>query len=83
MLPVYSEYANINDQIIIDMLLEHVKLRAGMNKLINGQLLEGEMRQLGKELETHIRKEEKIIFPMIEKPLPENILKEIEPYFHE
>src|SRR5690625_2863611 len=34
LLPVYSEYADINDQIIIDMLLEHVKLRVGMNKLI-------------------------------------------------
>lgn len=83
LLPIYSEYANIDDPIIVEMLLEHVYLRAGMDKLINDELSEAEMRHLGKQLERHIRKEERIIFPMIEEALPEEKLQEMAPYLHE
>lgn len=83
LLPAYSQYADIDDPIIIEMLLEHVYLRAGMNKLLNDELTNEEMRELGVQLEQHIRKEERIIFPMMEKALPEEKLKELEPYFHD
>lgn len=82
-LPAYAEYANINDSVIVEMLLEHVTLRLGMNKLLNNELSEEEMRDLGKQLESHIRKEERIIFPMIEKALPEEKLQQLAPYIHE
>lgn len=41
------------------------------------------MRYLGKFLQSHIRKEEQVIFHMIEKALPEMELKKLAPYLHE
>lgn len=82
-LPAYAQYADLNDPVIVEMLLEHVTLRLGMNKLLNNELSFAEMRELGKQLESHIRKEERIIFPMIEKALPEEKLNELAPYLHE
>jgi iron-sulfur cluster repair protein YtfE (RIC family) len=40
------------------------------------------MHQLGEMLDDHIRKEERVIFPMIEDALPEDVLMELGPYFH-
>lgn len=83
LLPAYSEYGDINEPVIVEMLLEHVQLRAYMNKLLNDELTEEDMRELGKQLEQHIRKEERIIFPMMEKAFPEEKLRELESYFHD
>lgn|SRR5690625_4662302 len=84
LLPAYAVYADINQQEIIEMLLEHITIRAGMNKLLGKVgMSPQEMQELGKLLESHIRKEERIIFPMIEKALPEEKLEELAPYLHE
>ncbi|HLR59242.1 MAG TPA: hemerythrin domain-containing protein [Pseudogracilibacillus sp.] len=82
-LPVYAKYADINKPEIVDMLLEHVTIRSGMKQLLNDELTIEEMRNLGKLLQDHIRKEEQIIFPMIEKALPEIELEKLAPYLHE
>jgi len=84
LLPVYSEHASIEQEEIIEMLLEHVRIRSLINRIISSEEIEIEvMHQLGDILETHVRKEERIIFPMIEKALPEEVLKEMAPYLHE
>lgn len=83
LLPTYAEYAKIDQPEIVEMLLEHVSIRSGMNRLLKNELNIEEMHELGNLLEKHIRKEERIIFPMIEKALPEEKLKEIETYLHE
>lgn len=41
------------------------------------------MHELGDLLEKHVRKEERIIFPIIEKALPEDVLEEMAPYIHD
>ncbi|MDC3413506.1 hemerythrin domain-containing protein [Aquibacillus sp. 3ASR75-11] len=84
LLTTYAQYASIDDKQISDMLLEHVKIGALMNKLLKAddddpfEL----MHELGTLLETHIRKEERIIFPMIERALPEDKMNELAPYLH-
>jgi hemerythrin-like domain-containing protein len=65
------------------MLLEHVTIRSQMNRLLSGKLDFAAMRELGKLLQTHIRKEERVIFPMIERELPEEKLIELAPYLHD
>src|SRR5690625_3187562 len=81
LLPVFSEHASIEQEEIIEMLLEHVQIRALINNIISSDEIETEvMHQLGDVLETHVRKEERIIFPMIENVLPEDVLKEMAPY---
>lgn len=83
LLPTYAEYAEIGQPEIVEMLLEHITIRSRMNKLVKNELTIEEMRELGILLEKHIRKEERVIFPMIERALPEEKLKELEPYLHE
>ncbi|MBP1948306.1 hemerythrin domain-containing protein [Virgibacillus litoralis] len=83
LLPAYAQYAKIEQPEIIEMLLEHVKIRAQMDNLINGEDVSlDKMHELGMLLEAHIRKEERVIFPMIEKALPEDKLYELAPYLH-
>lgn len=89
LLPAYSQYAALEHAEIAEMLLEHVEIRGLMHRLIekiNHDELSTcveDMRELGEKLEAHVRKEERVIFPLIEKALPDDVLKELEPYFHE
>src|SRR5699024_1375756 len=83
LLPAYAQYADINDATVIDVLLEHVTIRSYMSKLLSkeGMNIE-EMQTFGALLESHIRHEERVVFPMIEQALPEEKLIELAPYFH-
>jgi len=83
LIPAYAAYADIYTEDITDMLLEHVTIRSGMQRLLNNELTEAEMRELGHLLHSHIRKEERILFPMIEAALPEEKLQELAPYLHD
>lgn len=83
LLPAYAAYADLNQSDIIEMLLEHVMIRSGMNRLFAEELCEGEIRELGTLLHGHIRREERILFPMIEEALPEEKLQEIAPYLYD
>lgn len=83
LLPAYAQYANIDKPEITEMLLEHVSVRSLVDKIQKAETeLEPMMRELGDLLESHVRKEERIIFPMIEEALPEQVLLELEPYWH-
>lgn len=83
LLPAYATYKDVNQADIIDMLLEHVKIRSGMTRLFANELNVEKMRELGDLLHGHIRKEERILFPMIEEALPEEKLQEIAPYLYD
>ena len=84
LLPAYARYAPINQQVIIEMLLEHVEIRSLMSAIDQeqGDVIE-DIRKLGIMLEQHVRKEERAIFPLIEAALPEEVLQQLKPYFHE
>ncbi|HLS66747.1 MAG TPA: hemerythrin domain-containing protein [Pseudogracilibacillus sp.] len=83
LLPTYAKYGDIEQKLIVDMLLEHVRIRS-LVKTITTETVDVEtLHTLGELLETHIRKEERIIFPMIEKALPEDVLQEMAPYIHD
>lgn len=83
LLPAYAAYADVDQPDIVEMLLEHIKIRSGMDRLFNEQLNEEEMRTLGSLLHEHIRKEERILFPMIEAGLPEEKLQELAPLLYD
>jgi len=83
LLPAFAQYAEIQIPEITENLLEHVKIRSLVNQVIKTRPASIElMHQLGEMLESHVRKEERVIFPMIEEALPEEKLLELEPYFH-
>jgi quercetin dioxygenase-like cupin family protein len=66
-------------ELLARALLEHQQLHALVSKL-EGELAAGDvsatmMRQLAQALEEHIRFEERTLFPLIEKVVPEDVLR--------
>lgn len=83
LIPAYAAYGNMYDPNITDMFVEHAVIRRQMYKLLETENMTlTNMHALGELLEKHIRKEERIIFPMIEKTLPEEELIRLAPYLH-
>lgn len=84
LLPMYARYSRLGHPEITEMLLEHVKIRSLVGEILeNGGPLAERMNELGHLLEQHVRREERVIFPMIEEALPEEALQAISPYFQE
>lgn len=83
LLTAFAKYAAIDRKEVIDMLLEHVQIRALIDTILNMEEIDTSvLHELGEILEDHVRKEERIVFPMIEKALPEKVLVELAPYLH-
>lgn len=83
LLPAFAKVAPVDTPDISQMLIDHVVIRAGMSQLEDmDQELIPLMRVLGERLTTHIRLEERHIFPMIEKALSETQKAQIAPSFH-
>lgn len=84
LLPAYVRYASPRHEEIIEMLVEHAQIRSLVAIIDEG---EGDLvpviRELGDLLEQHVRREERVIFPMMESVLPEETLQKLAPYFHE
>jgi len=83
LLPAFAKFETVDRPEIIENLLEHVKIRSLVSHVLE---TDGDpvplMHELGKMLDAHIRKEERIIFPMIEDALSEETLQGLAPYFH-
>ncbi|GAB3049771.1 hemerythrin domain-containing protein [Virgibacillus ainsalahensis] len=83
LLPVYAQYESIEQPEITDNLLEHVTIRSYVHQILTCEAnIVPLMNKLGELLTTHIRKEERVIFPMIEEALPEHELQKLKPYLH-
>jgi len=83
LLPAFARFQSVDRPEIIENLLEHVQIRSLVQQVIH---VKDDpvplMHKLGDMLDSHIRKEERIIFPMIEDALPEEVLAEIKPDLH-
>lgn len=66
------------DEMFIEIISEHKKIEEYINRLKNNNEIVDIMDTLGKLLESHIRKEEKIVFPKIELVLGEVKLRQLE-----
>lgn len=83
LLPAFAQFAEIDRPEITENLIEHVKIRALVDQVVKTSPPSIElMHKLGALLESHVRKEERTIFPMIEEALPDEKLYELEPYLH-
>ena len=84
LLPTFAKYESLHQPEISEMLIEHVQIRSMVHQVLeaSGDVLD-HMHQLGETLEKHIRQEERVIFPMIEKVLPEEDLQAMHPRFHQ
>lgn len=86
LLPAYARHVRIEeDKDVKRMLAEHAAIRALIGevaaRLLNEQPFEEQLESLGKMLHDHVRLEEDVIFPRIEKTLSESELRETGKHF--
>jgi hemerythrin-like domain-containing protein len=83
LLPVLARYGGDLDErpTILQMLTQHARIRGLAmqlsDELEQGEIQEDTLRNLGEQLEAHIRLEEREVFPLIEETLPEHALQEV------
>src|SRR5699024_5217446 len=82
LLGTYAEYVDISTiPEIQEMLIEHIQIRARINRILRAAEPDiALIHELGEVLNDHIRKEERVIFPMIEKAIPDERLVELAEY---
>jgi hemerythrin-like domain-containing protein len=82
LLPVLARYGgNLGERPTLQMLTQHARIR-GLAMQLSDELKQGmirgdTLRNLGEQLEAHIRLEERQVFPLIEETLPEEALQEV------
>ena len=82
LIPAYALHVSIeNDQDVMRMLADHAKIRAKIGKLSsllsNNEAFETDLTEIGETLQNHVRLEENIIFPRLEKTLSEEELRKV------
>jgi hemerythrin-like domain-containing protein len=70
LLPAFAAYGDPADARVVQMLVEHVRIRAATAALAEGEPDLDSMHELGAALADHVRLEERAIFPLIEETLP-------------
>ena len=71
LLPAFAAYGDPADGRVVQMLVEHVRIRAAAAALARGGSDLDALHALGTALERHVRLEEREVFPLIEETLPE------------
>jgi len=74
LLPAFARHAPPDHEAVVRVLVEHVDLRRRAQDLARGDT---DMEELGRRLEAHIRHEENVLFPLIERTLPRDALVEL------
>lgn len=70
------------DEVSAEIKKEHRTLRVLFESLGNAANLDDYLDDLGSRMETHIRKEERVLFPLIQQHCSERILQEIHELLH-
>jgi iron-sulfur cluster repair protein YtfE (RIC family) len=71
LLPAFARYADPDDERVVRMLLDHVRIRAQAGRLQEtAEPVVEDLHTLGAALERHVRLEEREVFPLIESALP-------------
>ena len=83
LLPVLARYREnvLAQEPVVEMLLQHARIR-GLVMGLSDEVKDGSVRpetlgSIGELLETHIRLEEREVFPTIEEAFPEEALREV------
>lgn len=84
LLPEFAKHASVDQPDIITMLLEHIQIRSFIATLADTEEPELEkLHSLGAILRDHVRREERVIFPLMQETISEAGLKRIAPFFEE
>jgi hemerythrin-like domain-containing protein len=82
LLAVYARHGgNLEAEPIQEMVADHARIRGLVMTLIEedrlGEVSADTLRDIGERLESHIRLEERRVFPLVEAALPEEGLEEV------
>jgi iron-sulfur cluster repair protein YtfE (RIC family) len=82
LLPVMARYGgDVAQDPLVEMLEGHARIRGLVMRLsdevVGGKVRAETLREIGEQLEAHIRLEERVVFPLIEESLPEAALTEL------
>ena len=82
LLPAYASHVDLQeDADVLRMLADHASIRARVNALASclsaHQAVDRQITELGQILQDHVRLEENIIFPRIEKTLSESEMQQL------
>ena len=70
LLPAYARHCSATEADVVRVLTDHVELRrAGGDLEANAEPRLDDLHRLGERLESHIRHEERVLFPRIEEAL--------------
>lgn len=79
---LWTQHVHTVAEPLRELLAEHVKIhalvRALRDEVNKGDVGSQVLSELGKSLQDHIRKEEDVIFPLIEREVPDEILRSIQ-----
>jgi iron-sulfur cluster repair protein YtfE (RIC family) len=70
LLPTLARFTDPSHPVVACVLIDHVRIRALVDELGEDPQL-STLRSLGRELEQHVRHEERQLFPLIEQAMPE------------
>jgi iron-sulfur cluster repair protein YtfE (RIC family) len=76
LLPALARFTDPHQPLIGRVLRDHVSIRRRARQLCGGASL-AELRGLGEELAEHVRREERELFPLIERVMPEPELRQL------
>lgn len=73
LLPALARFADPEQPVIARVLIDHVRIRRLAAELAGAEPV-ATLHGLGEELERHVRREERELFPLIERAMPEDEL---------
>ncbi len=76
--PVVNGKDDEIDNLIVEIITEHKKIKQLINRLETDEDVENTLDELGRLLESHIRKEERKLFPLIQNLLSNKELNHLE-----
>ena len=63
LLPAFAAAGDPREDAVVTVLVDHVWIRERMERLAVGELDLAAVRELGERLNTHVRHEERVLFP--------------------
>jgi hypothetical protein len=74
LLPAFAAHGDPEDHAVVRVLTDHVWIRERMDRLAADELDLDGVHELGERLTAHVRHEERVLFPLIERTLEPDAL---------
>jgi hemerythrin-like domain-containing protein len=77
LLPAFARHHDPHDEVVTRVLAEHVEIRRDAQRIEGGPCDAALLNDLGTRLDAHVSHEERTLFPIVERELPEGELIEL------